>query len=259
MRNGGNEMTNKKLITLIAFILNLVLLSIPNAIWAQNNNERGQKIEKSIEKRLQDHNLLNDNHITVATDGKTVLLSGSVPDIHQMLQIEEQAGKAAKGYIIVNNLEVAPTTLTDQQLRDRVEQQLQKDVFYSIFDWVGFDVKDGAVTLAGWVRLTWSKKQLEHAIEKVPGVTKIDDQIQFESRSIFDDELRDQAANVIYNDPSLEPYASVSGAPIHIIVNNGDVILEGQVSRASIRNWAVNTIIVNTKAFQVFDDLKVQG
>jgi osmotically-inducible protein OsmY len=202
---------------------------------------------------------LKTGQIRVVAEEKTIVLSGSVSDIHQMMAIEQQAGKAAKGYIIVNNLEVTPVKLTDQQLRDRVEHQIQNNVFYSIFDWVGFDVKDGEVTLAGWVRLPWTKKQYEHAVERVPGVSKIDDQIQFESRSIFDDELRNQAANVIYNDPSNEPYAGGNGVPIHIVVNNGDVFLEGRVARSSMRNRAENTIIVNTKAFQVFDDLKVQG
>jgi osmotically-inducible protein OsmY len=252
-------MKNRKTMAFIALILGLVLFSYPNAIRAQNNNNQGQKTERSVEKRLQDHNLLKNGRIKIAAEGKTVILSGSVSDIHQKLEIEEQAGRAAKGYIIVNNLEVTPAKLTDQQLRDRVEQQIQKDVFYSIFDWVGFDVKDGQVTVAGWVRLPWSKKQYEHAIENVPGVTKIDNQIQIESRSIFDDELRNQAADVIYNSPNFEPYSSGNGAPIHIIVNNGDVFLEGQVSEAYMRNWAENTIIANTKAFQVFDDIKVEG
>jgi osmotically-inducible protein OsmY len=252
-------MRNKIFIALIAVIFGLIFITYPGAIRAQNNNNQGQKVETSIEKNLQDHNLLKNNRISITAEGKTVLLSGNVSDIHQMLEIEKQAGKAAKGYTIVNNLEVTPASLTDQQLRDRVQKQLQENVFYSVFDWVGFDVKNGEVTLAGWVRLPWTKKQYEHAIEKVPGVTKIDDQIQIESRSIFDDELRNQAANVIYNDPNFEPYAGGNGVPIHIIVNNGDVFLEGEVARADMRNWAVNTVIVNTKAFQVFDDLKVQG
>ncbi len=250
-------MRNKGLFFAVALLIGLVFLTFPNLIRAQNGHE--QRIEKSISKRLNNHNLQKNGDIHVAIDGKNVVLSGIVSNIHQMNETEKQAGKAAKGYIIVNNLQVTQSSLTDQQLRDQVEKQLQKDVFYSIYDWVGFDVNNSVVTLAGWVREPWNMRQFEHAIQKVPGVIKINNQIKIESSTILDDEIRNQAANVIYNDPFNQPYASINGAPIHIVVNNGDVFLEGQVSRTNMRNWAANTVYMNTKALQVYNDIKVQG
>ena len=252
-------MKSKISIVLIVLAFGLSLAAIPSEIWAQANNNHNQKIERSVEKRLQDQQLTKGNEIAIAVEGKTVVLTGTVSDIHQMNEVEKQTGKAARGYIIVNNLAVTQANLTDQQLRDNVEKQIQKNVFYSIYDWVEFDVNNGEVKLAGWVRESWNKRQFEHAIQKVPGVIKLDDQIQIESQSIFDDEVRNQAANLIYNDPYFVPSYTGSGAPIHIIVNDGNVYLEGQVSRADMRDWAENTVYMNTKAFQVFDDLKVQN
>ena len=76
---------------------------------------------------------------------------------------------------------------------------------------------------------------------------------------IFNDsEIRNQAARAIYSDFNFEPYASGEAAPIHIIVNDGIVQLKGIVAKTYMRDWAVNTVNTNTKAFRVYDDLKVE-
>ena len=49
--------------------------------------------------------------------------------------------------------------------------------------------------------------------------------------SPFDDSLRYRISRAIYNNPSFWNYASMANPPIHIIVKNGHVSLEGAVAR----------------------------
>jgi osmotically-inducible protein OsmY len=251
-------MRNRVFIPLLAIILGIGVAIIPHPIWAQNGGNSDQKIRDSIEKRLQDHKLITSTDIEVTVTEKNVAITGTVQDIDQKNVIEAQARKAAKGYSIVNNLQIAPSGLNDWQLTDKVLKRFEDNIFYSIFDWVGIDVNNGVATLTGWVRQPWDKRAYEHEIQKVAGITKIDNQIEIESGSIFDDEVRAQAARMIYGDSRFDPYASSGGAPIHIVVNNGSVFLEGVVARRDMRSWAENTVYSNTKALRVVDDLKVE-
>ncbi len=50
--------------------------------------------------------------------------------------------------------------------------------------------------------------------------------------SPMDDRLRLQVARAIYRDPTLSRYAIQAIPPIHIIVDNGHVTLEGVVNNA---------------------------
>ena len=306
-------MKNKIFAAWITLIFGLIFISYPGAVQAQNNISNDQKIAESVQKRLQDHKVLKNNEINITVIWDTVILIGTVSNIRLKNKVGEQACKATKKYIITNNLEIAQSSLIDQQLQDNIVKQLHKDAFSSIFDWVEFDFNNGVVTLTGWVNEPWHKKTYEHAIEKVPGVIKIDNEIQIESHSIYDDDLRNQAANLIYNiplfnpssldenvsssefrtyaanliysdpwyrsytsndgtddefgnrpsnaifnDPSYKPYSSIHGAPIHIIVNDGKIFLEGVVAKSDMSNWAENIIHMNTKAFQVYNNLEVE-
>ena len=55
---------------------------------------------------------------------------------------------------------------------------------------------------------------------------------------MFDDRLRLQVARAIYGDPFFIHYADQALPPIHIIVKNGNVTLEGVVASAMDRTKA---------------------
>jgi osmotically-inducible protein OsmY len=119
----------------------------------------------------------------------------------------------------------------DEIIAADVYKVIENHVFYSIFDIVKFEVKDQAVLLEGYVTEPYKKTAFEDAVKKhVPAVTNITNKIEVLPPSTFDDELRYVMAIKIYNDNRLLPYA-ISGIPkpIHIIVRNGHVTLEGKV------------------------------
>jgi hyperosmotically inducible protein len=94
---------------------------------------------------------------------------------------------------------------------------------------------------------------------KVEGVTRVDNQIQVLPPSSMDDRIRAAEFRAIYSQPGFEKYAYQAVPPIHIIVNNGHVTLEGVVGNAMDKNLAgirANTV---SGVFSVDNNLRVEN
>lgn len=103
---------------------------------------------------------------------------------------------------------------------------------YTVYDVVGIEVKDGVVTLTGNVTQPYKKNSFEKRVrEEVVGVTDVVNKISVLPPSYNDDRLRYLLARSIYNDSRLLRYSLERWPyPIHIIVRNGHVTFEGEVS-----------------------------
>ena len=72
----------------------------------------------------------------------------------------------------------------------------------------------------------------------MPGVTSVTNDLKVLPLSTFDDQLRRRVASAIYRDSVLSRYALQAVPPIHIIVENGRVTLEGVVNNEMEKNVA---------------------
>jgi hyperosmotically inducible protein len=109
---------------------------------------------------------------------------------------------------------------------------------YSIFDNIGFFVDEGRVELLGEVSQPFKKADLGRIAQRVPGVTSLSNELKVLPPSPMDDRLRRQVASAVYRDPVLSRYRMQTVPPIHIIVDNGHVTLEGVVSTDMEKNVA---------------------
>jgi hyperosmotically inducible protein len=109
---------------------------------------------------------------------------------------------------------------------------------YSIFDNIGFFVDEGRVELLGEVSEPFKKADLGRIAQRVPGVTSMSNELKVLPVSPMDNRLRLQVARAIYRDPVLSRYSMDPVPPIHIIVDNGHVTLEGVVSTDMDKNVA---------------------
>ena len=109
---------------------------------------------------------------------------------------------------------------------------------YSIFDNVGFFVDEGRVELLGEVSQPFKKDDLGRIALRLPGVTSLSNELKVLPPSPMDNRLRLQLARAIYRDPVLSRYGMQTVPPIHIIVDNGHVTLEGVVSTDMEKNVA---------------------
>jgi hyperosmotically inducible periplasmic protein len=83
------------------------------------------------------------------------------------------------------------------------------------------------VTLMGQVVRPTVKTDAENTVKQIEGVSAVDNQIQVLPVSPMDDQLRRAVYRAIYGDPVLSRYGMSALPSIHIIVNNGNVTLEG--------------------------------
>lgn len=111
-----------------------------------------------------------------------------------------------------------------------VTHQILMYPYYTLFDQVDFQVNDGVVRLIGEVTQPWKKSALGDRVAGVKGVTTVDNELKVAPLSTFDDGIRAQVARSIYRDPALSRYGIQAVPPIHIIVDNGHVTLEGVVN-----------------------------
>lgn len=223
----------------------------------QNQQAKDQAIKSVIVNQLIEDKIMQGNNIQVTVANDTVTLNGAVSTLASKRMAEQDAHKVAEGYQIVNNITVQAPQLTDKALADAVLKRLANHVFYSIFDWVIVNADNGVVTLGGWVYVPWHRTEFVRQAEKVAGVKKLVDDIKVLPTSSTDDQIRERAARLIYNNPTFENYANNVNPPIHIIVDNGHVILEGVVDSNYAKGLAGNIVRFDTDALSVDNQLMV--
>ena len=99
---------------------------------------------------------------------------------------------------------------------------------YGIFDNVNLEAQNGALTVSGEVTQPFKKTDIGNILERVKGVAALQNNLEVLPTSMFDDRLRLQLARAIYGNPFFTPYRNLALPPIHIIVKNGNVTLEGR-------------------------------
>lgn len=150
----------------------------------------------------------------------------------------------------------------NQNIEQRVTKQVQHELVmlpqFSIFDNLAYKVDGSTVTLMGQVRNAILKDEAAQAVKHIEGVEKIDNQIEILPASFNDDRIRRQVARAVFNQPRLFNYAIQPNPPIHIIVKNGRVNLEGVVHDQGDKNVA--GIMANgiSGVFAVQNDLQVE-
>jgi hyperosmotically inducible protein len=92
--------------------------------------------------------------------------------------------------------------------------------------------------LTGEVTQPVKKSDIEHIVAKLPGVTSVADNIEVLPLSDNDNLIRRQVAAALFREPVFRTYASQPVPAIHIIVNNGHVMLTGFVANEFEKNLA---------------------
>jgi hyperosmotically inducible protein len=143
-------------------------------------------------------------------------------------------------------------------LEREVRHELLMLPYYSIFDNLVFRVDGSTVTLMGNVTRPVLKDDAERVVKKIEGVENVKNEINVLPLSPFDDRIRFAAFRAIYGTPALNRYAHQAMPPIHIIVENGRITLEGIVANEFDRNLAYTKALGVHGAFSVTNNLKVE-
>lgn len=130
-----------------------------------------------------------------------------------------------------------PSGTLDEKSLARIYKEVRHELvmlpFYGVFDNLAYKVDpDGTVTLFGQVARPVLKSDAENAVKRIEGVMRVVNNIEELPASPMDDRIRREVYRAIYGNPALSEYQLRAVPPIHIIVKNGHVTLEGVVARA---------------------------
>src|SRR5271157_2059969 len=146
---------------------------------------------------------------------------------------------------------------------DRIYKEVRHELvmlpYYGVFDNLAYKVDaDGTVTLLGQVANPVLKSDAERAVKRIEGVEKVVNNIEVLPLSSNDDRIRRAAYRAIYGNSVLSQYQLRAVPPIHIIVKNGNITLEGVVARQMDKNLAGIQANGVHGAFSVTNNLVVE-
>lgn len=150
-----------------------------------------------------------------------------------------------------------------QKSIDRIYKEVRHELvmlpYYGVFDNLSYKVDpDGTVTLLGQVVNPVLKSDAGNAVKHIEGVEKVVNNIEVLPTSGNDDRIRRAAYRAIYGNSALNQYQLRAVPPIHIIVNNGHITLEGAVARQMDKQIAGVQANSVHGAFSVTNNLVVE-
>ncbi len=210
-----------------------------------------------IQSRL-DHAKVNQHgDVQVTFDRGVATLTGTVDNLGSKLDAEKATQKAPGVSQVVDNIQVRAQGVDDQQILKQARHEINMYYAYGMFDNVNFEVSNGALSVGGQVTQPFKKVDMGRILERVKGVTVLQNNLEVLPTSQFDDRLRLQVARAIYGNPFFTPYANLALPPIHIIVKNGNVTLEGVVISEMDRTKAGMVANLAGLSFSVVNNLRV--
>src|SRR5919206_3523903 len=136
------------------------------------------------------------------------------------------------------NRSVQPGGRSQERISREVRHELVMLPYYGVFDNLAFRVDGNTVTLVGQVTRPTLKSDAENVVKGIEGVERVNNEIQVLPLSPMDDQIRMAEYRAIFSTPGLDRYAMQAVPPIHIIVDNGKVTLEGVVATEADKNLA---------------------
>jgi hyperosmotically inducible protein len=152
----------------------------------------------------------------------------------------------------------AQTERKNLQVFNGVSDAVVRFPTFTIFDDVSADVTDGTVVLQGKVTMPYKRAEIEKRVSKVEGVRKVVNRITVLPVSNFDEELRYLVARAIYGNSAFWQYAAMANPPIHIVVQNGHVVLTGVVN-SNVERMLARSLATSFGAFSVTSELKTDA
>ena len=146
----------------------------------------------------------------------------------------------------------------DYELFQDVSKQVLRYSNFTIFDSVQAEVVDGVVTLHGKVTMPYKRNDIANRVAKVTGVRDVRNEIRVLPFSIYDDQLRFNIARSIYGNSNFWRYGTMVNPPIHIVVENGRVTLEGVVG-SNIDRMLARSLAVGFGSFDLKNNLKTDA
>jgi hyperosmotically inducible periplasmic protein len=143
------------------------------------------------------------------------------------------------------------------QLIRKVQHELIMLPYYNVFDNLVFRLDGRTVVLEGQVTNPTLKSDAGNVVKRIEGVDKVVNNIEALPPSPMDDRIRKEVYRSIYSYGPMMKYANITPPPIHIIVKNGRIALEGVVDSEQDKQLAGMRANQVPGTFQVTNNLRV--
>ena len=235
-----------------AALLGAVLALAVDALAASD-----AQLARRIEGRLLKAGFDQRGDIKVDVESGVARLNGIVLRWVDVREADKLARKEVKS--VVNLLRVVPEQpRSDKDIRADVEKAVLRWERYGPFDAVGIEVRDGVVTLGGFVEDPWKRGQIEERLTRVDAIRDVINNLRVQGFSQNDVSLRAEVFTKIYADPMFERFANRLDPPVRVYVDRGRVTLVGVVG-SRVEQITVGHIARATLAFSVTNLVEVES
>ncbi len=217
-----------------------------------------QQIQAEIQDRLYHASVFKHGQVQATYDNGVVTLTGSVDSLGVKDDAARAVRKAPDVSKIVNNITINAEDITDRQIALSARKQVVLYPFFTVFDWATFRSQNHHLQVSGYVTEPYKKIDIGRLMERVKGVTEVQNDIKVLPTSVDDDQVRMAIARAIYTDPYFAGYGNQPIPPIHIIVDNLNVTLYGVVNSPVDRQKAEQDARFAATYFSLTDKLSVE-
>jgi hyperosmotically inducible protein len=237
-------------------LLPLLLVLATGVCWAGEPTTDAQTTA-GIQSRIYHAQVYKYGDVQVTYANGVATLTGTVDNLGSKLDAEKAARKTHGVSSVVDNIQVRADDVTEAQMLEKARHEIVTYPYYGIFDNLELQAQGDTLVVSGQVTQPSKKTDIGNILTRVKGVAAVQNNLEVLPTSMFDDRLRLAVARAIYGDPFFTYYAHQALPPIHIIVKNGNVTLEGVVASALDRTKAYMAASRAGLAFSVVDNLRV--
>jgi len=234
----------------------LMLALAAQAGFAKKQTDSPAEITAKIEDKLYHAQVFKHGNVQVSVDNGVATLSGTVDSVGYKMDAERAARKV-DGVTVVDNIAVHADDVTPRQIAEQARKDIVTYYAYTIFDNINLQLQDGRLVVSGQVTQPFKKSDMGNFLAHLKGVAELDNNLEVLPTSQYDDRLRLAIARAIYRDPFFVHYADQALPPIHIIVKNGNVTLEGVVANKLDRAKAEADARLAATYFSFTDNLRL--
>jgi hyperosmotically inducible protein len=230
-------------------------MAIPSAIAESAPDD--SRIQAEVTKSLSNAKFKD---VQASVQNGIVSLAGTVNVYGVKADAEKKAHKIKAVVAVRDDIQVAGPAVSDEVLQQKLLSRIQSDrIGYgtTTFNAISLNVENGVVTLGGTAYGPVDKDTAIADASYMAGVKGVVDNIQVDPVSMFDDRIRIATARAVYGYPSLNKYAIDPAKPIRIVVQNGNVTLEGVVINKMDKDIAGLRANGVPGVFKVTNDLQV--
>jgi hyperosmotically inducible periplasmic protein len=138
----------------------------------------------------------------------------------------------------LSQIDVNAQGFSQRNLEQKVFKEIIKLPYYGVFDNIAFQVKGDTVYLMGKVVQPTTKKSAERVVDRIDGVNNVVNNIEVLPLSGFDDSIRLRTLRTLQNGGGLYRYFLGANPSVKIIVDGGNLTLEGFVANRGDKNLA---------------------